>query len=52
MDSILKKASREIIMALLFFLPDERRIRIERWLRGREEAKFARKFARKFTRKV
>jgi len=39
MDSILKKASREIIMALLFFLPDERRIRIERWLRGREEAR-------------
>jgi hypothetical protein len=39
MDSILKKASREIIMALLFFLPDDRRIRIERWLRGREEAR-------------
>jgi hypothetical protein len=39
MDSILKKASREIIMALLFFLPDERRLRIERWLRGREEAR-------------
>ena len=38
MDSILKKASREIIMALLFFLPEDRRIRIERWLRGREEA--------------
>lgn len=39
MDSILKKASREVIMALLFFLPEKRRIRIERWLRGREEAK-------------
>jgi hypothetical protein len=38
MDSILKKASREVIMALLFFLPEQRRIRIERWLRGREEA--------------
>ncbi len=37
MDSIWKKVSREILMALLFFLPEERRIRIERWLRGREE---------------
>ncbi|MEZ4332364.1 MAG: sulfotransferase domain-containing protein [Myxococcota bacterium] len=38
MDSIWKKVSREVLMALLFFLPDERRVRIERWLRGREEA--------------
>ncbi len=37
MDSILKKASREVLMALLFFLPEARRIRIERWLRGRDE---------------
>ena len=39
MDSILKKATREVVMALLFWLPDDRRIRIERWLRGREETK-------------
>jgi hypothetical protein len=39
MDSILKKLSRELIMALLFFMPEERHIRIERWLRGREEAR-------------
>ena len=39
MDSILKKATREVVMALLFWLPDARRIRIERWLRGREEKK-------------
>ncbi|MFK7895560.1 MAG: sulfotransferase domain-containing protein [Myxococcota bacterium] len=39
MDSIFKKASREIILALLFFLPEARRIRIERWLRGREETR-------------
>lgn len=39
MDSILKKATREVVMALLFWLPDARRIRIERWLRGREEAR-------------
>ncbi|MBY0399319.1 sulfotransferase domain-containing protein [Myxococcota bacterium] len=38
MDSIWKKASREVLMALLFFLPVARRIRIERWLRGREES--------------
>ena len=37
MDSIFKKVSREVLMALLFFLPDARRIRIERWLRGRDE---------------
>jgi hypothetical protein len=39
MDSILKKASREVIMALLFWLPAERRVRIERWLRGRDETR-------------
>ena len=39
MDSILKKATREVVMALLFWLPDARRIRIERWLRGREETR-------------
>ncbi len=39
MDSIFKKASREILMALLFWLPEERRIRIERWLRGRDETR-------------
>jgi hypothetical protein len=39
MDSILKKISREVIMALVFFLPQERRIRLERWLRGREESR-------------
>ncbi len=39
MDSILKKATREVVMALLFWLPDDRRIRIERWLRGREETR-------------
>jgi hypothetical protein len=39
MDSIFKKASREIILALLFWLPQDRRIRIERWLRGRDETR-------------
>jgi hypothetical protein len=39
MDSILKKATRELIMALLFWLPADRRVRIERWLRGREETR-------------
>jgi hypothetical protein len=37
MDSILKKVSREIAVALVFFLPEATRIRFERWLRGREE---------------
>jgi hypothetical protein len=39
MDSIFKKVSRELIVGLLFFLPEERRIRVERWLRGREETR-------------
>ena len=39
MDSIFKKATREVVMALLFWLPDARRVRVERWLRGREEAR-------------
>lgn len=39
MDSILKKATREVVMALLFWLPDDRRVRVERWLRGREETR-------------
>ena len=39
MDSILKKATRELIMSLLFWLPADRRVRVERWLRGREETR-------------
>ncbi len=39
MDSIFKKLSREIAVALAFFLPEARRIRFERWLRGREETR-------------
>ena len=39
MDSILKKATRELIMSLLFWLPADRRVRAERWLRGREETR-------------
>ncbi|MAG30032.1 MAG: sulfotransferase [Deltaproteobacteria bacterium] len=39
MDSVFKKLSREVALALVFFLPEARRIRIERWLRGREETR-------------
>jgi len=39
MDSIFKKVSREIILALCFWLPEARRIRLERWLRGRDETR-------------
>ena len=39
MDSIFKKASREVILALCFWLPEARRIRLERWLRGRDETR-------------
>ena len=39
MDSILKMATRELIMSLLFWLRADRRVRVERWLRGREETR-------------
>lgn len=39
MVSIFKKVSREVAVALMFFLPEARRIRFERWLRGREETR-------------
>jgi hypothetical protein len=39
MDSIFKKLSRELAVALAFFLSEARRIRFERWLRGREETR-------------
>lgn len=32
-----RRVMRELIMLLVFFLPKEKKIRIERWLRGREE---------------
>ena len=34
---VMKKLARFFVMAPLFFLPYERRSRIERWLRGREQ---------------
>jgi hypothetical protein len=39
MDSIFKKVSREVAVALAFFLPEAKRIQFERWLRGREETR-------------
>jgi hypothetical protein len=39
MDSIFEKPGREVTVALMFFLPQGRRIRFERWLRGREETR-------------
>ena len=39
MQVLLKKLTRELVMLLLFFLPRERKTRIERWLRGREDAR-------------
>lgn len=37
MHTVFKKVSRFLILGLCFWLPAERRIRLERWLRGREE---------------
>lgn len=37
MQVLLKKLTREIVMLALFFLPRERKIAVERWLRGRED---------------
>lgn len=37
MNTAIKKATRFIVLGLCFFLPKERRLKVERWLRGREE---------------
>ncbi len=37
MRVIIQKALRFLVLGLLFFLPDKRKITIERWLRGRDE---------------
>lgn len=37
MRTVIKKLTRFIVLGALFFLPRERKIRIDRWLRGREE---------------
>ncbi|MGD2074880.1 MAG: sulfotransferase domain-containing protein [Gammaproteobacteria bacterium] len=37
MHTLIKKLTRFLVLGLLFFLPRERKIRIERWLRGKEE---------------
>jgi hypothetical protein len=37
MHTILKKLTRFLVLGLLFFLPQEKKIRIDRWLRGKEE---------------
>ena len=37
MQTVLKKISRFVILGLCFWLPRERKIRLERWLRGKEE---------------
>jgi hypothetical protein len=37
MQVLLKKITRFLVMGLCFWLPREKKIRLERWLRGREE---------------
>jgi hypothetical protein len=37
MHVIIQKVLRQVVLSLLFFLPKERKIAIERWLRGRDE---------------
>lgn len=37
MGNLWRSISRHLIMLLLFFLPEQRKIATERWLRGREE---------------
>ncbi len=39
LDSVRKKLIRFVVLKPLFFLPQDRRIRAERWLRGREQAR-------------
>jgi hypothetical protein len=37
MHTVIKKLTRFLVLGLLFFLPREKKIRIDRWLRGKEE---------------
>jgi hypothetical protein len=37
MHTVLKKLTRFLVLGLLFWLPRNKKIRIDRWLRGREE---------------
>ncbi len=37
MQVFLKKITRELVLLLMFFFPEEKKIAVERWLRGREE---------------
>lgn len=37
LDTIFKKASRGLVVAVCFWLPEERKVKLERWLRGRTE---------------
>ena len=39
LDSVRKKLTRFVVLKPLFFLPKDRKIRAERWLRGREQAR-------------
>jgi hypothetical protein len=38
LDSVTKHITRFVVLKPLFWLPHERRIRLERWLRGRDQA--------------
>jgi len=37
MQTLLKKVVRFLVLGLLFFLPQQKKIAVDRWLRGREE---------------
>jgi hypothetical protein len=37
LDTVLKKLSRGLALAACFWMPEERKVRLERWLRGRAE---------------
>ena len=37
MHIVVKKITRFLVLGLLFFLPHQQKVRIDRWLRGREE---------------
>jgi hypothetical protein len=39
MYNVWKTISRQVVLAFAFFLPAERRLRLERWLRGQEESR-------------
>jgi hypothetical protein len=43
LQSVMKQLTRFVVLKLLFFLPKERKVAVERWLRGRDQVRSLRR---------